>query len=166
MRLPSAGGTSDGGHCCTCAVLGALFFCVLRGLLCGLDWVMTKIKLRGRDTPPIHRRYRWWRGMLKGAVAGTSPTGPWTDGRTGARTPDDDERHPWRIPLDRPCLLCYLVQKWFKPDMTSLQVGGGVFRTHKSISVICVAVALPPTLMRSRLLEELKGRSWLFSCSL
>ena len=33
--------------------------------------------------------------MLKGAVAGTSPTGPWTDGRTGARTPDDDEVGGW-----------------------------------------------------------------------
>ena len=58
--------------------------------------------------------------MLKGAVAGTSPTGPWTDGRTGVRTPDDDERHPWRIPLDRPCLLCYLTQKWLKPDLTDM----------------------------------------------
>ena len=48
-------------------------------------------KLRGQDTPPIHRRYRWWRGMLKGAVAGTSPTGPWTAGGTGVRTPDDDD---------------------------------------------------------------------------
>ena len=25
MRLPSAGGTGDGGHCCRCAVRGALF---------------------------------------------------------------------------------------------------------------------------------------------
>ena len=25
MRLPSAGGTGDGGHCCRCAVPGALF---------------------------------------------------------------------------------------------------------------------------------------------
>ena len=25
---------------------------------------------------PSHRRYRWWSGMLKGAVAGASPTGP------------------------------------------------------------------------------------------
>ena len=54
---------------------------------------------------PTHRRYRWWSGMLKGAVAGASPTGPWTDRRTGVRTPDHDERQPWRIPLDRPCLL-------------------------------------------------------------
>ena len=37
MRLPSAGGTGDGGHCCRCAVLGALFFCALCCLLCGLD---------------------------------------------------------------------------------------------------------------------------------
>ena len=32
---------------------------------------------------PTHRRYWWWSGMLKGAVAGASPTGPWTDRRTG-----------------------------------------------------------------------------------
>ena len=32
--------------------------------------------------------------MLKGAVAGTSPTGPLTDGRTGARTPNNDEHQP------------------------------------------------------------------------
>ena len=48
-------------------------------------------KLRGRDTPPTHRRYQWWRGMMKGAVAGTSPTGPWTDGGTGVQTPDNDD---------------------------------------------------------------------------
>ena len=65
------------------------------------------------------------RGMLKGAVAGTSPTGPWTDGRTGARTPADDERHPWRIPLDRLCLLRYLMQSTFKPYMTLSRGGGG-----------------------------------------
>ena len=62
---------------------------------------------------PTHRRYRWWSGMLKGAVAGASPTGPWTDRRTGVRTPDHDKRQPWRIPLDRPCLLPYLTQKLF-----------------------------------------------------
>ena len=62
--------------------------------------------------------------MPKGAVAGTSPTGPWTDGRTGVQTPDDDECHPWRIPLDRPCLLCYMVQKWFKTRM-DIPSGGG-----------------------------------------
>ena len=28
--------------------------------------------------------------MLRGAVAGTSPKGPWTDGGTGIRTPDDN----------------------------------------------------------------------------
>ena len=44
--------------------------------------------------------------------------------------------------------------------------GGGMLRTHKSIYVICVADALPPTLVQSRLLEELTGRSWLLSCSL
>ena len=57
---------------------------------------------------PTHQRYRWWSGLLKGAVAGASPTDPWTDRRTGVRTPDHDERQPWRIPLDRPCLLSVL----------------------------------------------------------
>ena len=51
--------------------------------------------------------------MLKGAVAGASPTGPWTDRRTGVRTPDHDERQPWRIPLDRPCLLPKIAVKSF-----------------------------------------------------
>ena len=64
--------------------------------------------------------------MLKRARAGTSPTGAWTDGRTGARTPNNDERHPWRIPLNRPCLLCYLTQSSFKPDMTLPRGGGGL----------------------------------------
>ena len=116
MRLPSASGTSDGGHCCRCVVSGALFFPCDMIFWTGVNtcdiWPGHKKKLRGRDTPPIQRRYRWWRGVLKGAVAGTSPAGPWTDGRTGVRTPDDDdddddEHHPWRISLDRPCLLCY-----------------------------------------------------------
>ena len=66
---------------------------------------------------PSHRRYRWWSGMLKGAVAGASPTGPWTDRRTGVRTPDHDERQPWRIPLDRPCLLPVLVQKSYRENV-------------------------------------------------
>ena len=69
-----------------------------------------------------------------GAVAGTSPTGPWTDGRTGVRTPDDDERHPWRIPLDRPCLLRYLEQDVFKPDMTLPSDWGGEL-TDRSCAV-------------------------------
>ena len=51
--------------------------------------------------------------MLKGVVAGTSPTGPQTDEPTGARNPDNDESHPWRIPLDRQCLLSYLEQGLF-----------------------------------------------------
>ena len=72
-------------------------------------------------------------------MAGTSPTGPWTDGRTGVRSPDDDERHPWRIPLDRPCRLCYLVQKWFKPDMTLPLGGGRGCRTHKTSKTLSLA---------------------------
>ena len=89
---------------------------------------------------PTHRRYRWWSGMLKGAVAGASPTGPWTDRRTGVRTPDHDERQPWRIPLDRPCLLPYLTQKFVYSVWTFLRVrtrpflsvgeGGGPWRVY------------------------------------
>ena len=41
--------------------------------------------------------------MLKGAVAGTSPTGPWTAGGTGVRTPDNDDcqsmAHTTRPPM-------------------------------------------------------------------
>ena len=102
MRHPAAGGTGDGGTAAGVLCLVPCF-CV--------PWA--GVKIRGRDTPPIHRRYRWWRGMLKGAVAETSSAGPWTDRRTGVRTPDDDERQPWRIPLDRPCLLPYMAQKWY-----------------------------------------------------
>ena len=38
MRLPSAGGTGDGGHCCRCDVPGALLVCVLLDL----DWTIAK----------------------------------------------------------------------------------------------------------------------------
>ena len=35
MQLPSAGGSGGGGHCCKCAVPGALF--LLRAMISGLD---------------------------------------------------------------------------------------------------------------------------------
>ena len=63
--------------------------------------------------------------MLKGAVAGTSPTGPWTDRRTANRTPDHDERQPWRIPLDRPCLLPKMALVSFIPRHDD-SLGGGI----------------------------------------
>ena len=66
----------------------------------------TEVKTYEDETRhPAHRRYRWRSELLKGAVAGASPAGPWTDGRTGVRIPDHDERQPRRIPLDHPCLL-------------------------------------------------------------
>ena len=90
-----------------------LRFCVsARGLGAGVG-VGEKME---ETRHPSHRRYRWWSGMLKGAVAGASPTGPWTDGRTRVRTPDHDERQPWRIPLDRPCLLPVWVQKSYREN--------------------------------------------------
>ena len=87
-------------------------FCVCRGQGLG-QGVGEKME---ETRHPTHRRYRWWTGMLKGAVAGASPAGPWTDRRTGVRTPDHDERQPWRIPLDRPCLLPVLAQKWYREN--------------------------------------------------
>ena len=111
MRHPADGGSSDGARCCRCAVPGASFLCVSgQGLGQGVGKKMEETR------HPTHGRYRWWSGMLKGAVAGASPTGPWTDRRTGVRTPDHDERQPWRIPLDRPCLLPVLAQKWYREN--------------------------------------------------
>ena len=115
MRHPADGGSSDGARCCRCAVPGASFFvCVSdpRGWE-GEGGGGVGLGKMEETRHPSHRRYRWWSGMLKGAVAGASPTGPWTDGRTGVRTPDHDERQPWRIPLDRPCLLPVWVQKLY-----------------------------------------------------
>ena len=112
MRHPADGGSSDGARCCRCAVSGASFLCACPGARGrGRGWGKME-----ETNHPSHRRYRWWSGMLKGAVAGASPTGPWTDGRTGVRTPDHDERQPWRIPLDRPCLLPVWVQKSYRED--------------------------------------------------
>ena len=155
MRLPSAGGTGDGGHCCRCAVPGALLMLCDKDFWAGVHtcdiWSgcgkkIKDKKLRGRDTSPIHRRYRWRRGMLRGAVAGTLPTGPWTDGRTRVRTPDDDERHPWRIPLDRPCLLRYLTQTTFKPYKT-LSPGGGCAVVGGGVTVVKTAKGNPETML-------------------
>ena len=42
MRLPSAGGVGGGGHCCTCAVPGALF--CLRAMIAGLDIKTTRTR--------------------------------------------------------------------------------------------------------------------------
>ena len=44
--------------------------------------------------------YQWWSWLLKGAVAGTLPTGPWTGGGTRVRNPDDDDAIPWHILLE------------------------------------------------------------------
>ena len=106
-------GSSDGARCCRCAVLWCFVFLVsgAQGLGLGLE------KME-ETRHPSHRRYRWWSGMMTGAVAGASPTGPWTDGRTGIRTPDHDERQPWRIPLDRPCLLPVRVKNCIRKNWT------------------------------------------------
>ena len=48
-------------------------------------------KIRRRDTPPIHRRYRWWGRDAKGGGGWGAAEGPWTGGGTMVRTPDDDE---------------------------------------------------------------------------
>ena len=61
--------------------------------------------------PPVVPMVEWWSGLLKGAVAGTSPTGPWTGGGTRTRTSNDNDASPWRILLDRPCLLLTMVKQ-------------------------------------------------------
>ena len=53
---------------------------------------------------PSHRRYRWWSGMLKGAVAGASPTGPWTDGRTNRGSNPRPRRAPAMAHTTRPSM--------------------------------------------------------------
>ena len=83
MRLPSAGGTGDGVHCCRCAVRGALFFCALCCLLCGLDWAMTKVKTTRMRHATHPSAVPVVEGDVDGGGGGTSPTGPWMDGRTG-----------------------------------------------------------------------------------
>ena len=113
MRQPADGGSSDGARCCRCAVPGASFFVCVSAPRGWVERGRVEWEKMEETRHPSHRRYRWWSGMLKGALAGASPTGPWTDGRTGVRTPDHDERQPWRIPLDRPCLLPVWVQKLY-----------------------------------------------------
>ena len=72
MRHLADGGSSEGARCCRCAVSGASFLCVCPG---PRGWGRGWEKME-ETRHPSHRRYRWWSGMLKGAVAGASPTGP------------------------------------------------------------------------------------------
>ena len=108
MQLPSAGGTGDGGHCCRCVMPGALF------LLCTMTYGLgiKTTRTRHATLPPAVPMVE---GGAEGRGGGDLANGP-LDGRTNrGSTPDDDERHPWRIPLDRPCLLTYLAQKGSNP---------------------------------------------------
>ena len=69
MRHPADAGSSDGARCCRCAVLGALFFCVLsptcKGNIHGgggrkdagiggpaFRWVLRSTVERSRNRPP------------------------------------------------------------------------------------------------------------------
>ena len=107
-----ASGPGGGARCCRCVVAGALLLLspcakpitVKSDIPCRQTKTYedetrhrsTTMKLDKNDEEtrhPTHWRYRWWSGLLKGAVAGASPTGPWTDRRTGVRTPDHDHDH-------------------------------------------------------------------------
>ena len=105
MCHPAAGGTSDRGHCCRCVVSGVLFL-----------WA--RVRGQGKNSRTRHATrppaVPMVEGDAEGGGGGDLTGGPWTDRRTGVRTPDDDERQPWRIPLDRPCLLPYSAQKFHK----------------------------------------------------
>ena len=82
-------------------MVGALFFCTLCCLLCGLDWAMTKVKTTRTRHATHPSAVPVLEGDAEGGGGGDLADGPLTDGQTGAQTPDDDERHPWQIPLDR-----------------------------------------------------------------
>ena len=59
--------------------------------------------------------------MLKGAVAGTLPTGPWTDGEPPAAT----IANPWRILVDPMPLVPFSVKMIQIQQGLSLKGGGG-----------------------------------------
>ena len=92
-----ASGPGGGARCCRCVVAGALLLLspCAKPITVKLDIPCRQTKTyedktRHRSTTmkldkndeetrhPTHRRYQWWSGLLKGAVAGASPTGPWT----------------------------------------------------------------------------------------
>ena len=62
--------------------------------------------------------------MLKGAVAGTLPMGLWTDGRTGVRTPDDDERQAMAH-TTRPSMPLVLFGAKMVQNLHGRSLGGG-----------------------------------------
>ena len=133
-----ASGPGGGARCCRCVVVGALLFFWLTAFKLNTDKLSipcnwTKENYEDETRHPTHRRYRWWSGMLKGAVAGASPTGPWTDRRTGVRTPVHDERQPWHIPLDRPCLLPKMALGSFMPRNENLPKNAMVLFSHSSM---------------------------------
>ena len=67
MRLLSAGGAGGWGPCCSCAVPGALFFCVVGYLDCTIA--------KNCEHETQHPSIGGTGGMLKGAMAGTLAAG-------------------------------------------------------------------------------------------
>ena len=96
--------------------------------------------------------------MLKGAVAGTSPTGPWMDGEPGFEPPTTTSATHGAYHYTVHASYAIWCKKSFKPNMTLPQGGGGC-STHglKSIGlcpmqrccVVCEGAVGPAPLLES-----------------
>ena len=76
MRLLSAGGTGDGGHCCRCANPGALF--LLRAMIFGLGikTMRTRHATHPIAVPMVEGDAEgWWRGPRQRAPGQTDEPG-------------------------------------------------------------------------------------------
>ena len=96
MRLPSASGAGGGGHCCRCAVLGALFF--LRAMISRLD--ITTTRTRHATHPPAVPMVE---GDAEGGGGGDLANGP-LDGRTNRGSNPRRRRAPPMAHTTRPSM--------------------------------------------------------------
>ena len=111
MRLLSAGSTGNRVHCCRCAVLGALFFCALCCLLCGLDRAMTKVKTTKTRHATHPSAVPVVEGDAEGGGGGDLANGP-LDGRTNQGSNPRRRRATAMAHTTRPSMpLMLLMQK-------------------------------------------------------
>ena len=99
MQLPSAGGTGDGGHCCRCAVPGALFFCVL----CCLDWAIAKLTTTRTRHATHPSAVPVVEGDVEGGGGGDLTNGP-LDGQTNRGSNPRRRRAPPMAHTTRPSM--------------------------------------------------------------
>ena len=96
MRLPSAGGTGDGGHCCRCAVPSALFLllAMISGL--GIKTMRTRHATHLPAVPMVE-------GDVEGGGGGDLAKGP-LDGRTNRGSNFRRRRAPPMAHTTRPSM--------------------------------------------------------------